>query len=152
MLFLQLYCICHPLVYSKFEIPGGALKQCQLKLSLSHQTFSNSEQYTKIIILLQNVSYFIALSCLYFKQVRVDWVLIIFGTQIIKKKQPVWPVFPDYLSVFCEYEETKDRNKEWMEVSSFKMYYVRLKLIVSNTSRIIQIASVRCITRTRPWT
>ena len=31
-------------------------------------------------------------------QTRVDWVLIIFGTQVIKKKRPVLPVFPDYLS------------------------------------------------------
>ena len=36
-------------------------------------------------------------------QARVDWVLIILGTQVIKKKQPVWPVFPDYLSVSYEY-------------------------------------------------
>ena len=37
-------------------------------------------------------------------QARVDWVLIIFGTQIIKKKWPVWPVFPDYLSVSYDYD------------------------------------------------
>ena len=29
-------------------------------------------------------------------QARVDWVLITFGTQVIKKKRPVRPVFPDY--------------------------------------------------------
>ena len=40
-------------------------------------------------------------------QARVDWVLIIFGTQVIKKKRPVWPVFPDYLSVSYDYEITK---------------------------------------------
>ena len=32
-------------------------------------------------------------------QARVDWVLIIFGTQVIEKKRLVWPVIPDYLSV-----------------------------------------------------
>ena len=32
-------------------------------------------------------------------QARVDWVQIIFGTQVIKTKWPVRPVFPDYLSV-----------------------------------------------------
>ena len=32
-------------------------------------------------------------------QARVDWVLIVFGTQVIKKKRPVRSVFPDYLSV-----------------------------------------------------
>ena len=36
-------------------------------------------------------------------QARVDWVLIIFGTQVIKKKRPVRPVFPDYLSVSYDY-------------------------------------------------
>ena len=36
-------------------------------------------------------------------QVRVDWVLRIFGTQVIKKKRPVRPVFPDYLSVSYDY-------------------------------------------------
>ena len=36
-------------------------------------------------------------------QARVDWVLIIFGTQVIKKKRPVRPVFPDYLFVFSDW-------------------------------------------------
>ena len=36
---------------------------------------------------------------LHFMQACVYWVLIIFGTQVIKKKRPVLPVFPDYLSV-----------------------------------------------------
>ena len=36
-------------------------------------------------------------------QARVDWVLIIFKTQVIKKKWPVRPVFPDYLSVSYDY-------------------------------------------------
>ena len=44
-----------------------------------------------------------ALVCLYFMQAHVDWVLIIFGTQVIKKKRPIRPVFPDYLSVSCDY-------------------------------------------------
>ena len=39
-------------------------------------------------------------------QARVDWVLIIFGTQVIKKKRPVRPVFPDYLSVSYDYGST----------------------------------------------
>ena len=39
-------------------------------------------------------------------QARVDWVLIIFGTQVIKKKRPVRPVFPDYLSVSYDYDNT----------------------------------------------
>ena len=34
---------------------------------------------------------------------RVDWVLIIFGTQVIKKKRPARPVFSDYLPVSYDY-------------------------------------------------
>ena len=44
-------------------------------------------------------------------QARVDWVLIILGTQVIKKKQPVRPVFPDYLSVSYDYVLTINRYK-----------------------------------------
>ena len=33
----------------------------------------------------------------------VDWVLRIFGTQIIKKKLAVRPVFPEYISVSYDY-------------------------------------------------
>ena len=43
----------------------------------------------------------------------MDWVLIIFGTQVKKKKRPVRPVFPDfcisspcYLSVSYDYGNT----------------------------------------------
>ena len=36
-------------------------------------------------------------------QACIDWVLIIIGTQVIKKKQSVQPVFPDYLSVSYDY-------------------------------------------------
>ena len=34
---------------------------------------------------------------------RADWVLIIFETQVTKKKRPVRSVFPDYLSVSYNY-------------------------------------------------
>ena len=40
-------------------------------------------------------------------QAAVDWILIIFGTQVIKKKRPVRPVFPDYLSVSYDYVHNK---------------------------------------------
>ena len=36
-------------------------------------------------------------------QARVDWVLRIFGTQVKRKKRPLRPVFPDYLSVCYDY-------------------------------------------------
>ena len=41
---------------------------------------------------------------LYFMQADMDWVLKIFGTQVIKKKQLVRFVFPDYLSVSYDYD------------------------------------------------
>ena len=53
----------------------------------------------KIILVL----WFPAAFCLYSMQDGVDWVLIILGTRIIKKKRPVRPVFPDYLSVSYKY-------------------------------------------------
>ena len=37
----------------------------------------------------------------------MDWVLIILGTQVIKKKKPVRPMFPDYLSVSYDYDGFK---------------------------------------------
>ena len=45
-------------------------------------------------------------TCLYLMQARVDWVLIFFGTQVIEKKWPIRPVFPDYLSVSYDYGYT----------------------------------------------
>ena len=41
---------------------------------------------------------------LYFMQACVNWVLIIFETQVIKKKRLVWPVFPDYFPVPYDYK------------------------------------------------
>ena len=35
---------------------------------------------------------------------RLDWVLILFGTQVIKKNQPVQPMFPDYVSLSYDYD------------------------------------------------
>ena len=46
-------------------------------------------------------------STLYLMQARVDWVLLIFGTQAKKKKRPVRAVFPGYLSVSYDYSETE---------------------------------------------
>ena len=41
-------------------------------------------------------------------QARVVWVLIILGTQVVKKKQPLWSVFPQYLSI--SYDDDKYNN------------------------------------------
>ena len=88
------------------EIPGAALELCQLKLKqLSPEIFKFSAKH-EVILLFSTFLWFLALVCLYLMQARVDWVLIIFGTQVIKKKRPVRPVFPDYLSVFYDYGRT----------------------------------------------
>ena len=42
-------------------------------------------------------------------QARVDWVLIILETRVIKKKRPVRSVFPDYLSVSYDYGSNDDK-------------------------------------------
>ena len=76
----------------KNEIPGAALKLCQLKLKqfssdiLKFSTKHEDNPFT-----------------LYLMQDRVDWVLTIFGTEFIKEKQPVQPVFPDNLFVSYDY-------------------------------------------------
>ena len=51
-------------------------------------------------------------------QARVDWVLIIFGTQKKKKKRPVRPVFPDCLSVSYDYGFIDNKN---MQANIFRM-------------------------------
>ena len=87
------------------EIPGAALELCQLKLKqLSPEIFKFSAKH-EVILLFSTFQWFLALVCLYLMQARVDWVLIIFGTQVIKKKRPVRPVFPDYLSVSYDYDQ-----------------------------------------------
>ena len=88
----------------KNEIPGAALKLCQLKNKQFSPGILKFSTKHNIILLLETNIWFPALFCLYFMQVSVDWVLRIFGTQVIKKKRPVRPVFPDYLSVSYDYD------------------------------------------------
>ena len=104
MLFLQFVQYSSSFVGTpKNEIPGAALELCQLKLKqFSPEIFKFSTKH-EVILLFSTFLWFLALVCLYLMQARVDWVLIIFGTQVIKKKQPVRPVFPGYLSVFYDY-------------------------------------------------
>ena len=52
-------------------------------------------------------------------QARVDWVLIILGTQVIKKKRPVRPVYPDYLSV--SYDHAKTEPTIWRKCSVYRI-------------------------------
>ena len=106
MFFLQFnICIRHPFFehqnMSSQELPWDYTHQT---LSSSQKKFSNSAQSTKIILLLETVIWFLALIFLYLMQTCVDWVLIIFGTQVITKKRLVRPVFPDELSVSYDYD------------------------------------------------
>ena len=102
MLFLQfVLCLSSFAGTLKSEIPGAALKLCQvmpgyvspdiLKFSTKHK-----DNYFTL-------NYFLVPFCLYFMEASVDWILIIFGNQVIQKKRPGRPVFPDYLSVSYDY-------------------------------------------------
>ena len=52
-------------------------------------------------------------------QARVDWVLIILGTQVIKKKRLVRPVFPNYLFVSYDYAETYSQPSQTSRMELF---------------------------------
>ena len=85
------------------ETPGAALELCRLKIrqfSLDIPKFSTKHEENSFTL---NCFMVPRTFCMYFMQARVDWVLIIFGTRVIKKRRPVWPVFPDYLSVSYDY-------------------------------------------------
>ena len=90
----------------KNEIPEAALELCQLNINqlspdiLKFMTKHEDNQDNHFTL---TVLWFLAAFCLYLMQGRVDWVLIIFGTQVINKKRPVRPLFPDYLSVSYDY-------------------------------------------------
>ena len=91
----------------KNEIPGAALELCQLKIKqflpdiLKFSTKHEDNPFTLNSFMVPRIF------CLYFMQAYVDWVLIMFGTQVMRKKRPVWPVFPDYLSVSYDYKLTE---------------------------------------------
>ena len=72
---------------------------------------------------------------LLFIQACVNWVLIIFGTQVIKRKRPVRPVFPDYLSLsydcFSEhlclvYFRFQHRSKDILREKKLRYHVSRL--------------------------
>ena len=114
------------------------------KSSSYHQTFSNSVQSTKI--------WFLALFCLYSMQVCVDWVLIIFGTQVIKEKPSVLPVFPEYLSVSYDYtiaiffHTYKLHHQTWLlkwfEIWSLLVYVFSLIFCIQSHLICIHIRSI----------
>ena len=105
MLFLQfmLYSSSFVGALVKNEIPEAALELCQLKIKqlspdiLKFRTKREDNHCTLKCFVVP------AAFCLYFTQAGVDWILIILGTQVIKKKRPVRPVFADSLSVSYDY-------------------------------------------------
>ena len=102
---LFLHCILHSSSFVgtlKNEITGAALELCQLKLKQFSPDILKFSTKCEVILLLSTVLWFLALVCLYLMQACVDWVLIIFGTQVIKKKLPVWPLFPDHPAAYGE--------------------------------------------------
>ena len=87
----------------KNEIPEAALELCQLKikqLSLDILKFRTKHENNPFTL---NCSVVPRSFCMYFMQARVDCVLIVLRTQVIKKKRPVRSVFPHYLSVSYDY-------------------------------------------------
>ena len=93
----------------KREIPEAAPELCQLKdkqFSPDILKFRTKHKYNQDNPFTLNCSVVPCNFRLYFMQARVDWVLIIFVTQAVKKKQPVLPLFPDYPSVSYEYENS----------------------------------------------
>ena len=70
--------------------------------------------------------------CLYFMQARVDWILIIFETQVIKKKRPVRSAFPDYLSVSYDYGIANCFQTTWALLQLFKADYKYISIISIN--------------------
>ena len=109
MLFLQnmLYSSSFVGTLVKNEVPEAALELCQLNIKqlspdiLKFRTKHEDNQDNPFTL-----NCFVVFRS-FFMQARVDWVLIIFGTQVIKKKRPVRPVFPGYLSVSYDYDITK---------------------------------------------
>ena len=65
-------------------------------------------------------------------QARVDWVLMIFGTQVIKKKRPFRPVFPDYLSVSYDYDEIQ-----------FQGHFMKHEIFSCNTLTLVP--NIHCV-------
>ena len=69
-------------------------------------------------------------------QPRVDWVLIILQTQVIKKKQPVRPVFPDYLSISYDYGVFESNRLERLEQNIQKQIDCKRSLTTKQTNKV----------------
>ena len=105
MLFLQfmLYSSSFVGTLVKNEMPEAALELCQLNIKqlspdiLKFRTKHEDNPFTLNCFMVPRTCLFI------FGAGSRRLGLIIFGTQVIKKKRPVRPVFPDYLSLSYDY-------------------------------------------------
>ena len=101
MLFLQFMLYSSSFVGTlKNEIPEAALELCQLKIK------QLSPDILKFRTKHEDNPFTLNCSVVPHMQGRVDWILIILRAQVIKKKRPVRPVLPDYLSVSYDYGRT----------------------------------------------
>ena len=66
----------------------------------------------------------------------MDWVLVILGTQVIKKRRPVRPVFPDYLSVSYDYD-TINLRLLCNYVQNSNTYYMAINNINRNGNSVL---------------
>ena len=126
MLFLQFILYSSSFVGTlKNETPGAALELCQLKVKQFSPgiLFSIKHEYNPFTL---NFFMVLALFCLYFMQARLDWVLIIFGTQVKKKKRPVRAVFLVCLSISYDYEQTHKHNV--FQLNIFRLVFLREKV------------------------
>ena len=107
MLFLQFILYLLSFVGTpKNEIRGAAMELCQLKIkqfSPDILEFGTKHKDNPFALNMETCFMVPHTTCLYFMQACINWVLIIFKTQVIKKKRPVQPMFPDYLSVSYDY-------------------------------------------------
>ena len=90
----------------KNEIPEAALELCQLKIKqfspdiLKFRTKYEANPFTLNCSVVPHRFLFV------FHAGSRGLGLVILGTQVIKKKRPLWPVFPNYLSVSYDYDVT----------------------------------------------
>ena len=122
MLFLQFMLYLSSFVGAlKNEIPEASLELCQLKIKqlspdiLKFRTNHEDNPFTL------NCSVVPRSFLLVFHPSSNNWVLIILGTQVIKKKRPVRHVFLDYLSVSYDYALTN--------ITNTKIFFLQMLLL-----------------------